>query len=163
MKLYHFSNSKIEKFEINNRKAIYCFDNSEIDFNEYLENAITTFEEIKEKYEEDYEQSFYDKAFFYGSNCHSIEVSEPAKMLNVIEMIDEIRENSADINAEFERRLTLENEDDIILENFYDTKLEELINKYALENGYDIVVWEDRTEGYNHKSYAIVNSNIIRK
>jgi hypothetical protein len=163
MKLYHFSNSKIEKFEINNKKAIYCFDNSEIDFDEYLKNTITSFEEIKEKYEEDYECSFYDKAFFYGSNCHTIEVFDSAKILNVSEMIDEIRENSAVINTEFEKRIVLEDDDDVILENFYDTDLEELINEYALENGYDIVIWRDNTEGYDHKSYAIVNNNIIIK
>jgi hypothetical protein len=161
MKLFHFTNSELlEETSSNQRKALYCFNEKEIAyFSKYIKRGMNSFEEIKEAYQEDYEESFFDKAFFYGNFVHSMEIEDEARVLHVTENIDELREDES-INKEFEKRAEVEDEDEV-LENFYDTDLEILVNSYALSHGYDIVVWDDRTEGIAHKSYAIVNPKVI--
>lgn len=165
MKLYHFSNKEeIEEIQTNKRSALYCFDENEIsDFSEYIEGGkVNVFDDIKEAYETDYESRFFDKAFFYGNFVHVIDTVDHVQLLNVTENIDKLRKENSEINEEFKKRSELEDEDEI-LENFYDTRIEVLINNYARKNGYDIVVWNDRTEGYPHRSYAVINEKILKK
>lgn len=141
MKLLHFSNTKIEKVEIRYRNAFYCFEYENVD-------------------EEDMHTGFY-----YGKIINVIETKEN---VNILDMTNEEVIVSFLNNSELEAILKKDCEDlglefneegllDLFNKEWYDMPIEEALNKWASENGYDIIKYLDNSDGYEHDSYAIVN------
>lgn len=141
MKLLHFSNTKIEKVEIRYRNAFYCFEYENVD-------------------KEDMHTGFY-----YGKIINVIETKEN---VNILDMTNEEVIVSFLNNSELEAILKKDCEDlglefneegllDLFNKEWYDMPIEEALNKWASENGYDIIKYLDNSDGYEHDSYAIVN------
>lgn len=160
----HFSDKKIDDFEIKDRGAIYFMKHPGHDSGFPVKSG--SYKELKEEknIEDDWESGLAHEGWYYGDYVNVVELeTDKSKILDLRnkknrEWLIENVEDFKDMNLEED-----ESEIEELMDNFYDNPQEVNVNKAAREKGYDIVIYEDQSEGNPYDSYAVVNSNIIKE
>ena len=189
IEIAHFSNEKIEKFSVEKGKGgVYflekptSFPDKSFDFNDYVEKYEKEKQKDLDMTDEEYaewkddpgyvgiEEQIASDGWYYGdyANITSINTS-PEKILdlrgsgkNNFDRIGWLQKNIDDFK-------NLDEDETIdLIENFYDTTskitndwLEININKTAKKRGYDVVLYDDNSEGNPYTSVVVVNDSII--
>jgi len=165
MKLLHFSNYEIEKFNVTNRQGIYFFESEDDYFENLINNHHNNYEGLSENASD--QQDIQHAGWYYGDNVYLVSVSD----FNLLDLTDEddfnnfIKSNKK-VKSELEKEMENINEDDFNFFDYYNnitqSPFEYLINKTAIELGFDIIKIKDSTEGNEHNTIIVLDSSIIK-
>ena len=169
MILVHCSNTKIDEFKIVERNAVYFIEHDGFkDFKNANEKVShLTLEEVEKNIEiandnddnDDWEYWNYRRMaqWNYGSVANIVEVDDSIKILDArytFEVEDIL--NELEINIDAWEECFYQSDDE------REETMEEKMNRYARENGYDVVIYSDYSCGDDYDSYAVVNLDIIK-
>lgn len=187
LEVSHFSSDKIEDFDIKmGRKAIYFFERpNSIKRNESF-NIDERIKKInderksglsKEEYNEILSDPYYESSmeqyfhpgWYYGNYVNTTSlITSPNKILdlrkwgknnfNRYEWLVNNIEEYKNLDPEED-----ESEIDDKISDFYDNPQEEEINEKAKNLGYDVILYDDQSEGNPYTSIAVINDKIIKK
>lgn len=169
--LIHFSDGKISEFETKERGAVYFFEKPQHGFidesgeyDDILEEKEKSFGDKKEAKDE-----LMHPGWYYGDYANIVDVhSKNTKILDLRKYGKKDFDQNEWLvkNVDSFKHLDLEDDETEIeekLSEFYDNKDEIEINKKAKQGGFDIVLYDDQSEGTPYTSIAVVNPDIIGK